>query len=692
MRDGTKLAAKLWIPGALVDKSTAVAEEVEKFPAILEFLPYRRIDWTAQRDEKNHSYFCSHGYVCVRVDMRGSGDSEGYYYDEYEQQEQQDCCDVISWISHQEWCTGNVGMYGKSWGGFNGLQVAATQPSALKTIISTYSSDDRYADDVHYRGGCILAREMLSWAHIMFLWNARPPHPETLGPRWKEVWLDRLNKSSEPWIHKWLSHQTRDSYWQHGSINEDYTSITCPVFLIGGFSDVYTDSVFRMVEHLKCPVRALIGPWSHAWPIDSSPGPRIDHLKECLRWWDCHLKGLSTGVMDEPVLRLFLRNGISNAHKEDVWPGKWIAEDCWPSSNVQLQELTLHHDRSLAPASENRETTISNEPITKVSVKSSFLSGSWGGLPLVFSLEELPVDQRLEDTLSECWETTTLKEPVSVVGFPEVHLQLSCDRPCALVAVRLCDVFPNGESSLITRGVLNLTHLHGHSTEAVQPVKPHENFKARVRLDSTAYTVSAGHKIRLALSSVHWPFAWPSPHVTCLSVQTGSRSKLLLPVRLSNEVISGRDSQLREFESPGVYKHVSLPVDWRRKPHKARSLHIGQLSDEYKLTVTMDAGRFLLKDTNTVYDQTNTEIYTIKEGEPTTAKVAIQGQVMLKKEGESADQGNSGHQPWDTKVQASSEMWADEQFFHVNSHLTAWHGSETCFERTWSKKIERFHV
>lgn len=128
--------------------------------------------------------------------------------------------------------------------------------------------------------------------------------------RWKEAWLERLNKSSEPWIHHWLSHQTRDPYWQYGSLSEDYTSITCPVFLIGGFSDLFKDAVFTMVQHLKCPVRALIGPWSHSWPTDSSPGPRIDHLKECLRWFDYQLKGLPTGVMDDPKLRLFLRNGM----------------------------------------------------------------------------------------------------------------------------------------------------------------------------------------------------------------------------------------------------------------------------------------------------------------------------------------------------------------------------------------------
>lgn len=143
--------------------------------------------------------------------------------------------------------------------------------------------------------------------------------------------------------------------------------------------------------------------------------------------------------------------GISNAHMEDIWAGRWIAEDRWPSPNVQCQEFILQSERDLVLASENESTD--NQPIdSKVSVRSSFLSGSWGGLPLVFSLEELPVEQRLEDALAECWETATLKEPVSVLGFAEVHLQLSCDRPCALIAARLCDIFPNGESSLITRG------------------------------------------------------------------------------------------------------------------------------------------------------------------------------------------------------------------------------------------------
>lgn len=328
---------------------------------------------------------------------------------------------------------------------------------------------------------------------------------------------------------------------------------------------------------------------------------------------------------------------------------------------------------------------------SNVFVKSSFLSGSWGGLPLAFSLHELPMEQGFEDNLSECWETGTLNEPTAVVGFPEVHLQLSSDRACALVAARLCDVFPNGESALITRGVLNLTHINGHSSEDIQPLQPHEYYHAQLKLDSTAYTVAAGHRIRLALSSVHWPYVWPSPQTPSLSIQTGNKSKLLLPIRITNQEVSEKDSQLKDFEFPD-YKYVHLPVEWRRTPRKARNLEIGQLSDDYRLTVSLDSGCYNLKDTNTTYDEINTETFTIKEGDPVSSNVYIQGQVMMKKEGDTAEEKGSGHSCWDTRVQASSEMWCDEHFFHLKSQLTAWHCNEKCFEKQWTKEIGRFYV
>ena len=126
--------------------------------------------------------------------------------------------------------------------------------------------------------------------------------------RWIEVWLARLENLS-PWVHIWLSHQTWDEYWKQGSICEDHSSVKCPVFLVGAWADLYTNPVFRMAEKLRGPVKALVGPWTHQWPMDSVPGPQIDFLSECLRWWDFHLKGLSNGIMEEPKLRIYLRDG-----------------------------------------------------------------------------------------------------------------------------------------------------------------------------------------------------------------------------------------------------------------------------------------------------------------------------------------------------------------------------------------------
>ncbi|MDX1576197.1 MAG: CocE/NonD family hydrolase, partial [Kiloniellales bacterium] len=168
MPDGCRLAARLWLP-----------EDAEQspVPAILEHLPYRRRDYTRLRGDEMHRYFAGHGYAGVRVDIRGSGDSDGILEDEYLQQELDDAVAVIDWLAWQPWCSGLVGMTGISWGGFNALQVAALRPPPLKAVITACSTDDRYADDVHYMGGCLIT-ENLEWASTMFGFNARPPDPE----------------------------------------------------------------------------------------------------------------------------------------------------------------------------------------------------------------------------------------------------------------------------------------------------------------------------------------------------------------------------------------------------------------------------------------------------------------------------------------------------------------------------------
>ena len=324
MPDGARLAARVWLPE---DAAT------DPVPALFEFLPYRKSDGTAVRDALRQPYFAGHGYAVLRVDMRGSGDSDGVLRDEYTAQEHDDAVACIAWIAAQPWCDGSVGMMGISWGGFNSLQVAARRPPALKALLVIGFTDDRYADDVHYMGGCVLTSQMLSWSAVMHAYNALPPDPRWVGERWREMWFERL-AATAPWVETWLAHQTRDAYWRHGSAGEDYDAIRVPVYAVGGWADSYNNSVPRLLAGLSVPRKGLIGPWVHTFPEVGVPGPAIGFLQESLRWWDHWLKGIDTGFMDEPMLRVWIQDSVPPLTYYAERPGRWVAEPGWPSPDV----------------------------------------------------------------------------------------------------------------------------------------------------------------------------------------------------------------------------------------------------------------------------------------------------------------------------------------------------------------------
>ena len=444
LADGTRLGARIWIPDGA---------EAHPVPAILEYLPYRKNDLFAVADEGRFGYFAAHGYAGVRLDIRGSGDSDGVLVDEYLLGEQDDALEAISWIASQPWCSGAVGMIGMSWGGFNGLQVAARRPPALKAVVTAYSTDDRYADDAHYIGGCLLTPEMLGWGTTMHTVATLPPDPESVGELWKQMWTQRL-EAFHPQIHTWLSHQRRDDYWKHGSVNEDYADITCAVFAIGGWCDGYRDPVFRLMEGLSCPKKALIGPWAHKWPMEPfEPGPHIGFLQECIRFFDQFLKGEDTGFMAEPMLRVWLQDPVAPATHYPERPGRWGAEPSWPSPNVSARRMFLNEAGFGEKAGDERPLAVRGAQVAGED------AGEWCafGRPL-----DAPADQRAEDGRSLCFTSAPLTEPLEILGFPVAHLVLASDQPRALVAVRLCDVSETGESLLVTRGLLNLTHRKSH--------------------------------------------------------------------------------------------------------------------------------------------------------------------------------------------------------------------------------------
>ncbi len=340
MRDGVRLSARLWLPES---------SERTPAPAILEYIPYRKDDHSLPGDEPRHRYWAGHGYASVRVDLRGSGDSEGILMDEYLPQEQDDAEDVLAWLAEQPWCTGRVGMIGISWGGFNGLQVAARRPPQLGCVVSLCSTDDRYADDVHYMGGTLLGIDMLAWASTMLAYNSRPPDPEIVGEdRWRDMWLQRLHETP-PWIESWVTHQRRDAFWKQGSVCDDYDALQVPVYMVGGWNDAYTNAIPRFLEGYRGPRKGLIGPWSHNYPEVGTPGPAIGFLQETLRWFDHWLRDRATGIMDEPQLRVWMQEWAAPSPRHAHRDGRWVTEPSWPSPGDPDRDAGDRLPRSRSP-------------------------------------------------------------------------------------------------------------------------------------------------------------------------------------------------------------------------------------------------------------------------------------------------------------------------------------------------------
>jgi predicted acyl esterase len=639
LADGCRLAARIWLPDDA---------EGDPVPAVLEYLPYRKNDGTAVRDAARQPYLAGHGYAAVRVDLRGTGESDGIIEDEYTPQELSDALEVIDWLAGQPWCSGPVGMTGISWGGFNSLQVAALQPPALRAIITLCSTDDRYADDVHYRGGCVLASDMLHWASSMLTWNARPPDPRLAGEGWRRQWLERLERA-QPFIEPWLSHQRRDGYWAHGSVCEDYSAIRCPVYAVGGWADGYTNAVFRLLEGLSCPRKGLVGPWGHAFPDDASPGPGVGWLQESVRWWDHWLKGQDTGIMEEPLLRVWLQDWEPPRGSYEARAGRWIAEERWPSPRIEPRRLTAGGGVHRAPQSCGAEAGV------------WCASGQAG---------DLPGDQRRDDALSLVFDWEPLGEKLEILGLPEVELELAVDRPRALVCVRLCDVAADGTSVLVSRGLLNLTHRDGHAEP--RALEPGARYAVRLRLDSAAYAFAAGHRLRLAVSSTYWPWAWPSPEPVELTVLA---AELTLPVRPPR----AGDASLPAFGEPE--QTPPLEVEQLAPGVGGRSLRRDLETGLVEQVFDWDLGGTVrLVPIELVSEDSSRAVYSILEDDPLSAKVEVRAATGM------------ARGDWSARAEVTSAMTADADSFLVTSALDCYEGATRVFARTWSFRFPRDHV
>lgn len=523
--DGVLLHALLYFPANL--------RSGPKVPALLSSDPYRR-EPTSPAAGVQH-LMARNGFVDAYLGVRGSGTSEGIPTDEYAVDENEDTARFIDWLSKQPWSNGKVGMYGRSYSAFNSVWVAAAlKPPALKAIFVLAGTHNRYTDDIHYPGGTMVMVNN-AWALGMLTSNATPGAPDYAIN--SKASLDRWN--TPPWLRTFLHYQTDGPHWQRGSLWPDYSRLTTPTFLGGGYLDKYQNFVPLIMKNSPAVTKGILGPWQHSmeWP-----GPVLDWNALMTRWFDHWLKGKDSGMLREPRVSFYMPRWYRQSFrgKEPV-PGEWRHLEEWPDTVfAPPQRFYLRPDPEMpvqaglkvdpAPGRGGRLSDLSG-PASALKLK--YYPGR-GGTDQSFgptnSNGYFGIDHRDEDMYGLCFDTDPLREPVEILGFVKARLFVSATAPVANWVVRLHDLAPDGTSYLITRGFLNGTHRKSHTNP--EPLKPDEIYEIAFNLMCTGYKFEPGHRIRVIVSNADFPVIWPSPYAMTTTLYTGGDrpSHIALPI------------------------------------------------------------------------------------------------------------------------------------------------------------------
>ena len=518
MRDGIGLAADLYVADTFAGLDTAAAP----LPVVMDYIPYRKdeVDPAAMR---HYLELPRHGYIVARVDIRGTGGSDGHAVDEYVAQEQEDGYDAIEWLAAQPWCDGHVNMMGISYGGFTALQVATLQPPHLTSIIPVDFTDDRYTDDCHYRGGLARMYYDVGWYGTrMIAWNAMPTDPTFAAEGSRTIW-ERHLAEDEPYLLAWLRHQLDGPYWRGGSVAGSEDRIVCPAFLIGGWRDGYPNPPLRLFERLAGPRKLLMGPWDHRYPDTAIPGPRIDHLREVVRWLDHWCRGIDDGLMDEPPVVVWMQEPGSLSPGRLDTPGRWRAEASWPPAAAGEHVLALG-DGTLVSADPAGDATAGMDTLAPDPTV-GLAGGLWsGGAPF-----GLPGDQRPDELGSLVYTSAPLDAPLAILGRARAILHVASSAPIVGVAVSLADVAPDGAAHLVAKGMRNGTRRR--SLTDPEPMRPGVVEPLEIEIDATGWRFPAGHRIRVSIATADFPNVWPTPEPATLALHRGptAPSRIVLP-------------------------------------------------------------------------------------------------------------------------------------------------------------------
>lgn len=515
---------------------------------------------------------------------------------------------------------------------------------ALKgTVYKIAITDDRYADDVHYRGGTMMGSDMLWWASTMFAYNARPPFPKFVGDKWYDMWLDRM-ENTPPFVEEWVSHQTRDDYWKHGSVCENYNDIKIPVLTMSGWADGYTDALFRLMDNLNVPKKGIIGPWAHEFPDTAIPGPQMGYLQEVTEWLDKWMTDEGDTEHKDELL-VYVQDSVKPATSYDYRKGRWLNLYDEKQRNIDVFE-SLNGKRIL---------------------KNIQHHGLYSGVFCPFGQDgDLPDDQTIDNALTTSFKLKPQKEAVNFVGQPVAKLRVKTDVKEANVHVRISDVHPDGTKTLITMGQFNLNHYK--SCELPEDLPLDAYIDVNVTLDVIGYQVPEGNQIEISISPTYWPQVWPSKEIAGLTVDM-SASKLIVPTI----------NEFTEVRLKHEQAETAAPLDKiiHRYGSRTRDVIKSLTTGEWMLDDFSDEGLRTLTDTHITYGTKNHNIYTIKENNPLSAKVECDWSVVVKDD------------DIDTEIVTKSIMSCDENYYYLTNILSAYNNEEECFSKTWKKQVER---
>jgi putative CocE/NonD family hydrolase len=482
-----------------------------------------------------------HGYAVVVVERPGTGASFGVMDPSFEVGAKQ-ADGILDWIAAQDWCDGNIGMYGDSWQAMIQFAAASTGNPHLKAILPISSSLDSYSA-VNYRGGVYndTFNTLFSWSTGALEVLATPVDGDEDGVLLAQARAERSGATvGEKSVEVMKKYPFRDSTTADGEnvwegdfalypfidrINE----AGVPIFMTNGWYDLFTSDMFLWYANLTVPRRLVVRPLDHS-QVDGD-GSDLDFGAEAHRWFDYWLKGIDNGIMEGPAITYY----TLGAPKKDAWQ----TSDRWPLSNQEETRFYFDQGESGSAASANDGFLSAGAPAAPTAydaytVDYSTTSGRntrWGA---ILGASDY-ANRRDNDEKALTYTTPPLETNVEVTGHPVVHLWLVTEAPDLDVFVYLEEVDGKGNATYITEGNLRASHRalsaapynnHGlpyrrHYESDLEPIPAGEPFELIFDLLATSYVFQAGNRMRVTIAfadadNFDTPILDPAPTVHLL--------------------------------------------------------------------------------------------------------------------------------------------------------------------------------